>query len=34
MPRSRYRISALHNPHFMTATANNWLPLFTHTPKP
>ena len=29
MPRSRYRV--LHNqyPHFLTATINNWLPVFT-----
>nr|VFK54760.1 MAG: REP element-mobilizing transposase RayT [Candidatus Kentron sp. TUN]VFK59602.1 MAG: REP element-mobilizing transposase RayT [Candidatus Kentron sp. TUN] len=29
MPRSRYRILEIPNPHFMTATVNNWLPLFT-----
>nr|VFJ53766.1 MAG: hypothetical protein BECKFW1821A_GA0114235_104411 [Candidatus Kentron sp. FW]VFJ58537.1 MAG: hypothetical protein BECKFW1821B_GA0114236_104210 [Candidatus Kentron sp. FW] len=29
MPRSRYRILEAHKPHFMTATVNNWLPLFT-----
>nr|VFJ52235.1 MAG: hypothetical protein BECKDK2373B_GA0170837_103612 [Candidatus Kentron sp. DK] len=29
MPRSRYRILEVHHPHFMTATINNWLPLFT-----
>nr|VFK39372.1 MAG: hypothetical protein BECKTC1821D_GA0114238_10069 [Candidatus Kentron sp. TC] len=29
MPRSRYRILEVHHPHFMTATVNNWLPLFT-----
>jgi len=29
MPRSRYRILDEPNPHFMTATVNNWLPLFT-----
>ena len=29
MPRSRYRILEVRHPHFMTATINNWLPLFT-----
>ncbi|WNB74361.1 REP-associated tyrosine transposase [Methylomonas koyamae] len=27
MPRSRYRVRQ--NPHFLTATINHWLPLFT-----
>ena len=30
MPRSRYRVLDKQYPHFMTATINNWLPLFTH----
>ncbi len=30
MPRSRYRILHSQYPHFMTATINNWLPLFTY----
>ena len=29
MPRSRYRELDSLYPHFMTATVNNWLPLFT-----
>ncbi len=29
MPRSRYRILHDQYPHYMTATINNWLPLFT-----
>jgi hypothetical protein len=29
MPRSRYRIMDKEKPHFMTATINNWLPVFT-----
>ena len=29
MPRNRYRIWDSHYPHFMTATINNWLPIFT-----
>jgi putative transposase len=29
MPRSRYRVMHEQYPHFMTATVNNWLPLFT-----
>ena len=29
MPRSRYRILHEHCPHFLTATVNHWLPLFT-----
>ena len=29
MPRSRYRILNKQSPHFMTATINHWLPLFT-----
>ncbi len=31
MPRSRYRITQKNYPHFMTATVNHWLPLFTRT---
>ncbi|MDP2903711.1 MAG: transposase [Methylovulum sp.] len=31
MPRSRYRILNKTYPHFMTATANHWQPLFTRT---
>jgi len=30
MPRSRYRVMHEQYPHFMTATVNNWLPIFTH----
>ncbi|PZN76101.1 MAG: transposase [Candidatus Methylumidiphilus alinenensis] len=29
MPRSRYRVLNGEAPHFMTATVNMWLPLFT-----
>ncbi len=29
MPRSRYRVLHDQYPHFMTATINNWLPVFT-----
>ena len=29
MPRSRYRILNGQSPHFMTATINHWLPIFT-----
>jgi len=29
MPRSRYRELDRRYPHFMTATINNWLPIFT-----
>jgi len=29
MPRSRYRVLSNPCPHFMTATVNHWLPLFT-----
>jgi putative transposase len=29
MPRSRYRFTQPNHPHFLTATINNWLPLFT-----
>ena len=29
MPRSRYRVLYKPCPHFMTATVNHWLPLFT-----
>ena len=29
MPRSRYRVLHSQYPHFMTATINNWLPIFT-----
>jgi len=29
MPRSRYKITDPKAPHFLTATVNNWLPLFT-----
>ena len=29
MPRSRYRIVGENAPHFMTATVNHWLPVFT-----
>ena len=29
MPRSRYRVLHDQYPHFMTATINNWLPIFT-----
>lgn len=29
MPRSRYRVLHGQYPHFVTATVNNWLPLFT-----
>lgn len=28
MPRSRYRVLQPDHPHFLTATANHWLPLF------
>ncbi|MGZ5051320.1 MAG: REP-associated tyrosine transposase [Methylobacter sp.] len=29
MPRSRYRVQDNPHPHFLTATINHWLPLFT-----
>ena len=29
MPRSRYHVVHPQHPHFITATVNNWLPLFT-----
>ena len=29
MPRSRYRVQCDPYPHFLTATVNHWLPLFT-----
>jgi hypothetical protein len=29
MPRSLYKITHAQAPHFLTATVNNWLPLFT-----
>ncbi len=29
MSRSRYKITDARAPHFLTATVNNWLPLFT-----
>ena len=29
IPRSRYRVLQNPSPHFMTATINHWLPLFT-----
>ena len=29
MPRSRYHVVANQSPHFMTATVNHWLPIFT-----
>ena len=29
MSRSRYKITETQAPHFLTATVNNWLPLFT-----
>ena len=29
MPRSRYRELDSQHPHFMTATINNWLPIFS-----
>jgi REP element-mobilizing transposase RayT len=29
MPRSRYRIANPEAPHFLTATVNHWLPVFT-----
>ncbi len=29
MPRSRYRVQCNPCPHFLTATINHWLPLFT-----
>ncbi|MGX2028789.1 transposase [Methylocaldum gracile] len=29
MPRSRYHILQNQSPHFLTATINHWLPLFT-----
>jgi REP element-mobilizing transposase RayT len=29
MPRSRYKVTDTSSPHFLTATINNWLPLFT-----
>jgi putative transposase len=29
MPRSRYRVLQRQYPYFMTATINNWLPVFT-----
>ena len=31
MPRSRYRILKNSTPHFLTATINHWLPIFTRT---
>ena len=31
MPGSRYRVQCDPYPHFMTATVNDWLPLFTRT---
>ena len=31
MPRSRYRILNKAAPHFLTATINHWLPIFTRT---
>ena len=31
MPRSRYRILNAAAPHFLTATINHWLPIFTRT---
>ncbi len=31
MPRSRYRIHSTDYPHFLTATINQWQPLFTRT---
>lgn len=33
MPRSRYRVVHPQCPHFITATVNHWLPLFTR-PEP
>ena len=29
MPRSRYHIINGQSPHFLTATVNHWLPVFT-----
>jgi putative transposase len=29
MPRSRYKVQTNSSPHFLTATVNHWLPLFT-----
>ncbi|MGZ8182657.1 MAG: transposase [Methylobacter sp.] len=29
MPKSRYRVQCNPCPHFLTATVNHWLPLFT-----
>jgi putative transposase len=29
MPRSRYKVQTNPSPHFLTATVNHWLPLFT-----
>ena len=29
MPRSRYRVLEKQHPHFLTATVNHWLPIFT-----
>jgi len=29
MPRSRYRVQCDPCPHFLTATVNYWMPLFT-----
>jgi hypothetical protein len=31
MPGSRYRVQCDPCPHFLTATVNHWLPLFTRT---
>ena len=31
MPRSRYRILNNATPHFLTATVNHWIPIFTRT---
>ena len=32
MPRSRYRIYENHQPHFLTCTIINWLPIFASPP--
>jgi putative transposase len=32
MPRSRYRISDTHHPHFLTCTVVDWLPIFGSPP--
>jgi REP element-mobilizing transposase RayT len=32
MPRSRYKIHEDHQPHFLTCTVVNWLPLFAGPP--